>query len=147
MNPLPSDQTVEYGTPFNYDVNATDDTAIDTYFINDTTNFAINPTIGLITNNTILSIGTYDLNISVNDTSNNIISQIITITVSDAAAPDIYLENPDNSSTDTDGSVVFEYNVTDESSGISFCELIINGVIDQNDTSITEGTTQNFTKT
>ena len=38
---VPTDQTVEYYTDFNYDVNASDLSGIASYTVNDTTNYAI----------------------------------------------------------------------------------------------------------
>ncbi|MCK5629211.1 MAG: hypothetical protein KAI26_01220, partial [Nanoarchaeota archaeon] len=68
-NQTPSNQQVEYNTSFSYQVNASDNYQIDNYFIDDTSNFAINPSTGIITNHTVLDLGIYSLNISVNDTS------------------------------------------------------------------------------
>ena len=80
-------RSIEANTSFSYTVNASDNIGIDTYKINDTNNFAINPATGIITNNTVLPLGAFSLNISVNDTSNNTLSQIITITVADTTIP------------------------------------------------------------
>jgi hypothetical protein len=63
-----ANQTVEFGVAFVYDVNASDLSGIDTYFINDTSDFAINASNGNITNATALAVGVYHLNVSVNDT-------------------------------------------------------------------------------
>src|SRR3989344_6047178 len=60
--------------------------------------------------------------------------------------PVIYLEAPDNNGTDNDGTVQFDFNVSDITSGIASCELIIDGNVDQSDFSITEGVTQSFSK-
>ena len=76
----PANQTVNYGQPFGYKVNATDDIAISAYSVNDTANFAINSS-GYVTNNTLLDVGTYGLNITVNDTSGNKNSALVTVTV------------------------------------------------------------------
>ncbi len=84
----PTDKTIENGTSFYYDVNATDLSGVSAYFINDTTNFAIDKTTGVITNATYLDLGTYYLRISVNDTYNNVRYADISITVTaDRAAP------------------------------------------------------------
>src|SRR3989344_4036144 len=64
----------------------------------------------------------------------------------DTDFPVIYLEAPDNNATDNDGTVQFDFNVSDFTSGIASCELIIDGVSDQSDLTITEGVTQSFTK-
>ncbi len=82
----PTDQTVNYGADFSYDVGAGDNLEIDSYWVNDTTNFDIS-TEGLITNKTMLVPGIYSLNISVNDTSNNLLSAIIKITCQDLVNP------------------------------------------------------------
>lgn len=77
----PQDQEINENEAFSYDIEATDDVGIDTYSINDTDNFMINQS-GMIKNNSVLSIGAYNINISVNDTSNNVLSKAISVTVS-----------------------------------------------------------------
>jgi len=84
--PVPADQIVEYGTNFNYDVNATDPGIPVTYGINDTVNFEIDGN-GSIKNMTVLNIGTYGLNITVNDSYGNTNYSVITITVQDTTPP------------------------------------------------------------
>ena len=78
-NPVPSDQTIQVGTGFSYDVNA-DDQSVITYEVKNT-NFTINSGTGLITNVTALNAGAYGLNITATDDSGNSISWIITVTV------------------------------------------------------------------
>jgi hypothetical protein len=56
------------------------------YFINDTVRFKINSSTGVINNNTVLAAATYRFNISVNDTSNNILSIIFTLEITDPGA-------------------------------------------------------------
>jgi len=72
--------TATEGEAINYDFNATDASGIDYWWINDTGNFAIDQT-GQFTNATTLSVGTYWVNISVNDTLSNVASQIIYIEI------------------------------------------------------------------
>ena len=60
-------QTINQGEPFRYDLNATDPSGVDTWWIDDTENFTINQN-GVITNNTALSLGEYDVGVWVNDT-------------------------------------------------------------------------------
>jgi Concanavalin A-like lectin/glucanases superfamily len=86
FNETPTDRTVIYKTPFYYKLNASDNVAIDTFSINDTVNFRISKS-GLLENNTELAVGTYSLAISVNDTSNNVNTSLITITVIDITPP------------------------------------------------------------
>lgn len=78
-------QSYVSGNSLNYDVDASDSSSIDTYFINDTFHFTINTTNGTIVNNGTVAVGSYYLNVSVNDTSNNVLSQVITVTVTQAA--------------------------------------------------------------
>ena len=59
--------------------------------------------------------------------------------------PVITLVSPENNYTDNDGVVLFQYNVTDDSS-ILFCILIINNTIYQTDFDIIKNITQNFTQ-
>ncbi len=86
-SPTPTDQAVDANVSFSYDVDASDNVAVDSYSINDTTNFAIVASTGVITNATVLGVGVYSLNISVNDTSNNTIGQVILVTVAVYVAP------------------------------------------------------------
>ena len=58
----------------------TDETGFSHYYINDTTNFAINQT-GFLINNTPLSAGNYFVNVTINDTLNNINWTIFTLEV------------------------------------------------------------------
>ncbi len=95
----PQNQVTEYNESFSYDVNASDNYLVDKYFINDTNNFAINSSSGLITNATTLTPVIYYLNISVNDTSNNINSTAIQITVQDNIDPVLNITYPINNST------------------------------------------------
>jgi len=81
----PANQPLEYGTAFSYDVNATD-LLLANYSINDTTNFEIN-NVGTITNVSNPTIGTYSINITINDTSGNENSTLITVTVTDTTLP------------------------------------------------------------
>ncbi|GAH16510.1 unnamed protein product, partial [marine sediment metagenome] len=64
-------QTHEYGinASLNYDLNATDASDV-TWWVNDTVQFKINLS-GFIQNTSSLNLGTYNINITVNDTENN----------------------------------------------------------------------------
>jgi hypothetical protein len=68
---IPANKTAIYSITSIYtDFNATDNVAISQYWINDT-RFNINITSGVFTNSSLIPIGSYDINVSVNDTSNN----------------------------------------------------------------------------
>jgi len=81
-----SNQTLEFGIPFFYDVNTSDTSGIDTYWINNTSNFMIDAN-GMIHNITTLFAGEYWLEISVNDTYDNLLSTTIRINVEPSLPP------------------------------------------------------------
>ena len=83
---LPSDQMVEFGDPFSYDVDASDPSGIAYYWIDDETNFNIDGN-GLITNAVVLSVGDYTLEIRAYDYNGHFCTATITITVEDTTAP------------------------------------------------------------
>ena len=90
----------------------------------------------------------YDFFAYVNQTANQSISNITShwnvSIINDTTAPVISLISPANENS-TNLEVIFKYNVTDEST-ISNCSLILNNVINETKTSITNATTLNFTK-
>ena len=109
----------------------------------------------------ILAIGNYTYYARCQDPSGNVMdeSAIINFTIvpplgengsgTEAYEPNppiVHLISPPNWYFDNDSIMLFEYNVTDESS-ISFCQLIIGSIIDQYEFNITKNTTQNFNKT
>ena len=63
---LPTDQIIEYGDDFSYDLNASDSSGISNWWIDDTTNFAIDND-GLITNIVSLSVGSYMIEVKAYD--------------------------------------------------------------------------------
>ena len=70
-NPTPSDQTYDAHTgTFSYTIHADDADGV-TYAINDTTNFKINASTGLIENNTVLTESAYFLYMNATDPSGN----------------------------------------------------------------------------
>jgi hypothetical protein len=86
--PEPTDQVIELGQDFRYDLNATDFSGVDTvtWTVNDTTNFAIDSS-GVITNIVDLAVGTYGLDVSVSDNGGYTRSAIFTVTVESPEAP------------------------------------------------------------
>ncbi|TFF90415.1 MAG: hypothetical protein EU548_03125 [Promethearchaeota archaeon] len=83
-----TDQNAELGLEFNYDVNASDLSAI-IYSIDDIVNFSIDNETGMLTNNTILSTGDYWVNITAEDAYGNRNSTKIKISVRDTIYPTI----------------------------------------------------------
>ncbi|MDO8517619.1 MAG: LamG-like jellyroll fold domain-containing protein, partial [Nanoarchaeota archaeon] len=62
----------------------------------------------------------------------------------DTLVPTITLISPVNNSGDSDGNITFNYNVTDANLILN-CSLILNGVVNQTNASITKDIIQNFT--
>ena len=86
--PVPTDQFIVLGDDFNYDIDASDFSGLDTatWAVNDTTNFAIDSD-GVITNLVDLELGTYGLNVSVSDTGGFTNSTTFTVIVESPDAP------------------------------------------------------------
>ncbi len=63
----PTDQVIELGQDFRYDLNATDFSGVEDWWLNDNTNFVIDYN-GVIYNKVDLEFGTYTINVSVDDT-------------------------------------------------------------------------------
>ncbi|MCF2141913.1 MAG: S8 family serine peptidase [Candidatus Lokiarchaeota archaeon] len=105
VNPIwletPTNQIITYGEKFYLDVNASDNIAIDKYWINDTINFQID-NVGIITNISTLIIGCYYLGIHVNDTSGNEIIATIRIKVIDNSTNNTSTETTTDTNTNTD---------------------------------------------
>lgn len=64
----------------------------------------------------------------------------------DRVAPTVALSSPDNSSTVSEGIVSFEYTPDDVGSGISSCELIVDGDAVQTNSEIIRGSKNYFTR-
>ncbi|MFX0135630.1 MAG: S8 family serine peptidase [Candidatus Hodarchaeota archaeon] len=85
-NPTPSDYVIEFGDDLIYDLDATDLSGIDEWWINDTTHFSIDE-YGTITNAITLNSGDYWLEVRAYDPHDNYCSQIIKITVEKTPSP------------------------------------------------------------
>jgi subtilisin family serine protease len=77
---IPVNQTIASGETLNYNLNATDPSGIDRYWVNDTDNFQINEE-GVLSNPESLEEGVYWLELRSYDTYNNYLSSIIKVTV------------------------------------------------------------------
>ena len=84
----PSDQTIEEGEIFSYQINATDFSGISTssWAINDTANFGVNMN-GVISSADIMAVGTYGIEISVSDVLGNTRKAVFTLTVEEVVDP------------------------------------------------------------
>ncbi len=78
----PQDQTLTYGVALSYDINATDSREFGCFSVNNS-KFSINCN-GLLQNVVSLSAGLYYLNITINDSINNINSSVILINITKA---------------------------------------------------------------
>jgi subtilisin family serine protease len=107
-----SSQYLEYGSAFYYDLNATDNYAVSNYSISDTINFNINSTTGVLTNKTNLGLGNYQINVSVNDSSGNSNSTLISLTVQDTIKP-YFNPLPTNKEANYSQSFSYQINATD----------------------------------
>jgi len=87
FDPVPTNQFVEFGDPFSYDIDAKDNLAVDDFKVNDS-RFSIDSD-GLLQNNTHLPVAVYTINITVNDTWGNENSTLIDVNVSDTTPPTI----------------------------------------------------------
>jgi len=101
-------------TSLSIQYNASDDVLVDKYFMNESTYFSLTDT-GLFTNNSGVSEGNYSINISVNDTSGNSISEVFTIEVlyTDVSLP-IWLQTPTNFSSSNESAILVDYNASDD---------------------------------
>jgi hypothetical protein len=96
--------------------------------------------------------GNYSWSVNCTDNSSNYntgnSSTLNFTVVNDNLGPIITLTEPINMTWESNGNRTFYYNVTDAVSGIANCSLIINGKLNQtNTTGITEETRENFTVT
>lgn len=89
-DPEPVDQMIDVGSDFRYDLNATDFSGIEDWWLNDTTNFVIDYN-GVITNSVDLEFGTYAINVSVDDTLGFTKSAVFTLSVQIPDSPDLVL--------------------------------------------------------
>lgn len=83
---IPADKVLEYAQPLSYEMNATLLPATDMWWLNDTANFAIDGN-GVITNASILPVGTIGVQVSANDTWGRTISDDFILTVQDTVKP------------------------------------------------------------
>ncbi|MHA1576456.1 MAG: hypothetical protein ACTSU3_03770 [Candidatus Thorarchaeota archaeon] len=83
----PTDQVSGENSPFNYQLNATDQTEIDRWWVNDTANFDVY--VGSVTSVGALEIGVYGLEVFVNDTLGNTESVEFSVTVGAVGGIDV----------------------------------------------------------
>jgi len=83
---IPDNQSILYlNESLNVTFVGTDETEFDSYAVNDTDNFQMGFDSGFLINNTPLGAGNYDVNVTINDTVNNINWTIFTLEVSQSS--------------------------------------------------------------
>ncbi|MFH1649723.1 MAG: CARDB domain-containing protein [Candidatus Woesearchaeota archaeon] len=93
---------------------------------------------------TFSSDGQYLWNVRCENSNSDIAWSLVNKTfILDTTGPTVLLESPANNNFTTDSVITFEYNVSDLTA-IENCSLIIDGSIENTETSITKDTTQQF---
>ncbi|MFX1509303.1 MAG: alkaline phosphatase [Promethearchaeota archaeon] len=110
---LPTDQQIEFGDLCSYQLSTFSINPVDTWWINDTTNFAIDST-GLIQNTTSLAVGDYGVEVHVNDSSGLILSSTFQFQIRDTIAP-TWLNIPEDQIVEYGLGLVLRLNATDRS--------------------------------
>ncbi len=100
-DPAPTDVTINEGERISIQINASDISGIDSWWVNDTTHFSINES-GYLEDNAALTVGVYGLEISVNDTLGHIQTIALSITVLEVTTTDTTTTGTDTTTTDAD---------------------------------------------
>ena len=108
---VPMDQTVEYGYPLNYDMNATGEYGIHHYWVSDTVHFAIDAD-GVMTNTTILEVGDYWVEVRAYDPFYHYCDAFIRVIV-ESAAPPQWVEVPEDQHVEYGDMFYYDLNATD----------------------------------
>jgi len=117
----PGDMEILENASFVAHLNATDFSGISTWWLNDTEHFSIDSD-GVITTTTTLTPGTYGIQVSVNDTLNNIMTIEFTLTVLQiTTTTDTGTETGTVTGTDTDTGTV----TTDTDNGIDPLTIVL----------------------
>ncbi|TFG05071.1 hypothetical protein EU538_11710 [Candidatus Thorarchaeota archaeon] len=83
---MPEDQWSEYGETLKYNLNATDPSGLDTWWVMPEIHFTV-ANGGLLENDTVLAVGVYSIIVYVNDTYGNTLSSSFTVHVEDTRPP------------------------------------------------------------
>ncbi|MBN2421941.1 DUF2341 domain-containing protein, partial [Candidatus Woesearchaeota archaeon] len=90
---------------------------------------------------------TYEIRAYANDSFNNIGNYDVHTNIRiDRHGPVVNLDSPEDNANISNSSVIFYYNVTDATSSVYSCSLMIDDNINDTEYSIQEGQTQNFTE-
>lgn len=107
----PIDQIIEFGNSLEYDLNASDLSGINNWWINDTSNFNIDSN-GILTNVVSLPVGDYWLEVRAYDPYDNYCTTIMQITIKDTTAP-TWDQTPTNQSLKFGEDLIYDVNASD----------------------------------
>lgn len=107
----PVDQFVDIASNVSYDLNVSSVSEIDRLWLNDTSCFVIDQS-GLIQNSTELEMGTFNLEVGVNDTRGEFLCVPFTIFVSDFTPP-TWIEPPTDINIEFEERLFYDLNATD----------------------------------
>lgn len=137
----PENQIIEINTDLSYDVNASDQTLVVGYSVNNTDDFTIDSE-GILTNNSALDFGTYWVEINATDPFNNNGTAVVSVSVVDQTPP-TWVEEPqyktielgtllsyDVNASDYTGILGYSVNDTDQFSISSSGELVSKDVLE-----------------
>ena len=108
---IPVDQLMEFGSFFQYDLNASAYFGIESYWLNDTSFFSINLD-GVLTNVSQISVGVRRLEVRAYDPDSRYASAFLIITCEDTTSPE-WIETPDNLVNEYGSPISYKLNVTD----------------------------------
>jgi hypothetical protein len=106
-----TDRSAELGIGFRYDVNASDASGIDHYWVNDTTHFTIDSN-GIIRNATALPLGAYWVEVRAFDPYTNYCTATFKVTVQDAMPP-VWNQTPANQVIEFGSKLSYYVNASD----------------------------------
>jgi len=117
-----TNQTINNESTLSYDINATDETSFGSFAINWTNNFTIDGTTGVLTNDSMLVVGIYWINVTINDTSNNLNSSVFFVNVTETLDTDspYFLHAITNQSIYSNESLSYDINATDYRSPVNY---------------------------
>lgn len=138
-----TNQTTVMNTSFSYEINATDNgVGLGNFSINDTGNFSINYSTGIVTNATILQVGYYVMNVTVNDTLGNLNWSLWGVNITpDTTNPNITINSPTAGQTLTSTNVTINISFSDNVA-LDYCSYNVTnsaGGTLINDTNVTCG--------
>jgi len=110
---IPTDQILECGEDFSYDLNATDLSSLGIWWLNDTVHFSVDGN-GVINSNGVIPCGQYGVEVRAHDIYNNPCHGYFTVTVEDTLGP-TWITPPTDQVLEFGESLDYQLQVTDPS--------------------------------